>query len=78
MGIASKFLFWCFGYSCQGGGDCMLQDNRYDCIAHLGEAQCGDKIGEDSQGACDTIHKSDDRYKDLNEFQIKEKCESHM
>ena len=72
MGEFPKFLFWCLGYRCQGGGDCDKQNTKHTCTEYKGVAHCENKVGEDSQGAC-TI-----KQQAMNEFELKEKCENHM
>ena len=54
-----KFAFWCFGYTCSGGGGCQGLNDRQTCNEYIEDpkniAKCVDKVGEDSQGACATL-----------------------
>ena len=54
-----KFAFWCFGYSCSGGGNCQRLNDRQTCQNWIhdaaNKAMCVDKVSEDSQGACATL-----------------------
>ena len=56
LGSLPKFLFWCLGSRCSGGGDCTLQNTKHECTEHVSNARCGNKVGEDSQGACSEIN----------------------
>ena len=73
LGSLPKFLFWCLGSRCSGGGDCTLQNTRHECNEHKGDERCRGKIGEDPQGACEEINS--DRYPNED---LRKKCTTHM